>query len=362
MRSIRRAIQGAYREYADSRRWKYLQRHMRVLLHGDFSSGSITYDHTGAASCERLASATSFSWPAWAGDGTLRIGGIEYRIDNRLSSIRVQLDDTVNPGSDLASTTYSLFQSKYSLPEGFIGASEIMMEDNWWYSSYVPPQQWLAMERFGEGVGTPQAWTIMGDPARYGRMAIYLYPAPDSDATMDFVVQQRPRGLRYTGFNSSDYVGTVSVTNGGITVTGSGTAFDALHEGAIIRISSNSQVPGNEYDALPCVFQRRIREVASATSLTVDEAFTSSLSSVAYVISDPVDCSAAYLDYFLRLCEKHLAIAENMDSKAETVALASEAFRIACYADNRVVSTRRAGSSGPSRLNRLAYMPYGGNA
>ena len=101
-------------------------------------------------------------------------------------------------------------------------------------------------------------------PDVIGAKALFLWPVPTSDGTLDFIYDRRPRNLRHSGHAAGDIAGSVTVASGSAALTGTSTAFTASMDGAILRFGTTSVRPDWEYGDNPYVEQRAIRSVNAA--------------------------------------------------------------------------------------------------
>ena len=349
-RVLRRAMVEAYRQLTSDHDWTYLHREGQIITQEPYSTGTITY--TNSTRSLTLASGT---WPTWAALGKVRIGNTVSIVDSRTSDSVIVLDPQVNPGEDVAAgTSYTLFKSEYALPVDFVKMTEVLQEASWWGARYISPEQFILLERYGSGVGTPQAWTILGDSNYYGALAVALYPAPDATNTLKFLYYRRPRPLKFDGYSAAAADGTVAVSS--TTVTGTGTAFSSDMIGSVIRVSANTTKPTG-LDG-PDIFtdERIITAVASATSLTINSAGTTATGK-AYNISDPVDIDETMIPAFRYLIERWVAFfRRNYDAMGVAEAMYKQELLRAAAADQRNLSRRGVGRNfGTS--NRLANWP-----
>ena len=353
-RRIRRSIQEAYRQLSTDHQWSYYYVPGRIITVAPVTDGTVTY----SASTNQVT-LTDSTWPSWVTSGKVKIGSVICPVYTQDSSTVITLDPNVTFADDIASTTYELFQSAYPLPLDFISMSEVLQESSWWGSTPVTPNDFLALERYGyTGIGTPQHWTIMGDPNNLSNLAIHFDPAPSTASTLDFVYYRRGRALRYTGYEAAETQGTVTVSSGSATVTGSDTAFSSSMVGSILRLSDVSSIAPTGLDGeYPYAEEKVITAVASATSATVDSNFSAAYSGVAYNISDPVDIDPVMVHPFRMGCIKWLASMskDGWSDKAEMEY--TKALLQAAGADSRFKERRVIGASGLQRFRRLAYIP-----
>ena len=174
------------------------------------------------------------------------------------------------------------------------------------WTNYVTPSAWQQMSRTSESTGQPVIWTIMPDPIYSGRKAVYLWPAPDADLTIDYLGKFYPRRLFYSGYRPNDRVGTISVS--GNTVTGTNTAFTAAMVGSILRISEDgTNHPEGVGGLYPYEHQRYITAYSSATSITIGGTSPGTLTTRKYTVSDPIDVSRGMLNALWRGCERNIS-------------------------------------------------------
>lgn len=357
LQTCRGAVLDAYREICEARRWNYLLREYRINLNAGYSTGTIAFDLTGGAN-ERQLTLTTGTWPSWAAAGRVRIADVIYEVDRRISDSIITLDDINSPTADIAAgTSYELYQDVYGMPEDFLSHDKLLPASNRWSMRYVSPAVWSQLTRYGGGLSVPSMWTIMADPDNLTRMALFLYPAPGTAESLDFIYHRRPQKLTYSGHGGDlESGGTITTSASSTAVTGTGTAFESGMAGSLIRVSRNSQLPTGLEGANPAREELQIRSVTSATALTLESAAVNAATSVKYVISDPVDIDLSMQTAFLRCCEKHFEIRKGGKDVAMRDRLYSDALRLAAGADSRHFEVRYLGE-GMSLRPRLAHMP-----
>lgn len=337
-RDARRAVQQAYREFSAVRRWTYYMSRGRVTTSAPYSTGTITY--TNSSRTLTLASGT---WPSWSAYGVVVISDVPYEVASRTSDSLLTLSLTSNPGADVAAgTTYTIYRDRYPMPCDFLAADQFMgMGTSIVYPQRVLPGDWLSPQQFNQTPASPRRYCFLSDPNYMGALAVGFQPPPDAVIPFDFVYHRRPRPIVVEEYKT----GTVSVSAGGTTVTGSGTAWSsAKHAGSTIRLGTVADYPTGIIGANPFTYERVITEVSSATSLTVDSAIDDAHSSVKYVISDPIDIEdGAMLVAFLRCIEKQGSIARHMPAKMDFGKMYMEALVAAREADSRGFEPRVAG-------------------
>lgn len=268
-RFARRAVQDAMNSIWDERNWSYFQQRGRINTVAPYSTGTVEFDATGGSS-ERLITLTSGTLPTWAGDGTMTISDIPYDIFTRLSGTTAQMATYSNPGVDIASgTSYTLYRDTYTLPIGFGSMGRLVNMTQSCVMSRVTHDQMISAQRLNSLPGQPYLYSITSDPRRLGVLAIRLFPAPDAVYALDYSYRRSPRELSTILYST----GTVSVTSGTTTLTGSGTAWTSKMIGAIVRLSDNAtNVPTGLSGQSPCSMERVVSNVVSATEITLDSA------------------------------------------------------------------------------------------
>lgn len=355
VRDARRALLSAYREFGAVRRWSFYYQRGRLSTVAPYSTGTVAYTHS-----TRTLTLTSGTWPTWAANGVVAISNVAYDVQTRTSNTALVLSSTSNPGADVAAgTSYTIYRDTYPLPSDFLAMDQaVAVGSSVAYPEYVHPREWLLPQQTQQSPGTPRAFTITRDPDDPGTMAVRFHPAPDAAYSFDFVYHARPRPLLIDDYST----GTASVTSGQSTVTGNGTVWTSRHVGCVVRLSPNATdlpvgptgIGGTPYDQ-----ERIVLAADSATQLTVDSAWTGTLSGVKYRLSDPVDVEeGAMLSAFLRGAEKELGYARQRKDREELNRIYQEALIRAMEADSRAF-TRRAAGADPRPVYRFANMPRG---
>lgn len=342
-----RAIQDAYREISNLRRWTFYADTIRITTVASYSTGTVVYDHTGGVN-ERMLTLTTGTWPTWAAYGTVVIDNSRFEVERRISNSVITLTEASNPGDDVASTTYTIFRSTYPLPEDFRSVGEIAsLGQNYCWPDYVSPSEWILPQYMSQQPGTPRWYTILGDPNLLDSLAIAFSPPPNLVTRFDGVYHRRPRRLLTPEYNT----GRVTVTSGSATVTGTSTAFTSRMQGAVIRLSdSGTNAPTSIYGTNPAEQEVVIQTVDSATALTADQNFSTSRSSVKYVISDPVDLEQNTMQpAFLRCLEMNIARNRRMQDLKTITEGFYQARQLALESDSRSTAQQYAVAGGRRR-------------
>uniref|UniRef100_A0A6H1ZUT6 Uncharacterized protein n=1 Tax=viral metagenome TaxID=1070528 RepID=A0A6H1ZUT6_9ZZZZ len=352
--ALRRNILSAYREIATAHDWSFLiSPSGRVQLVAPQTTGTVVFDLTGGATCERQLTLTGATFPTDAADYSIRFDGIVCDIERYYSSTVVSLDAILSPGADVASTTYSLWPRYYQLPSDFISMPETEDESlDWGLGRYISPSEMHQRTRYETDTGDVAYYTIGPAPDLHGVMALYVHPPSDATETLDFSYKRKSRQIRYTGTDTNDKAGTVTMTANSTAVTGSSTAFTSLHVGSVIRTAGNSDLPTGIEGTNSWVEQRSIIEVADATHLTLDAYPTSAHSAVKYCISDPIDLEASAYEAFVWLAKKHLATERKLADLRDIERAYETALMRAKSGDSRTRHRRVCGPGTP-RYRRL---------
>lgn len=341
-------ILDALRQFSACHPWQYYRQHGRIATVAPYSTGTIAFDFTGGVN-ERMVTLSSGTWPAWAQYGVLLISNVVYKIDRRISDTVVTLTEALNPGADIASgTSYTLYRDTYPLPDGCRAIDYLYPQNQCGRLGPVPPDEWLDITQGQVSPGTPAAFCITGDPDQFGGMAVRFCPPPLLAQNYDFMYRRHPRELLI----ENQSTGTIATTAASATVTGTGTAFsNATHVGCVIRKGDASNVPTAIDGAYPYAEERMVVAVASATSLTVNEAFSATASGVKFMISDPVDVDVEVMGpAFKRHCERLFANFRQLTARDSITAQWREDLRLAMAADKRFVGQQSVG--GPPRRVR----------
>ena len=324
------AVQAAYREVGYKRGWKYLQRFERITTVAPYSTGTITYDHTGGT-FERELTLASGTWPTEAANGWVRIDDVDYEIDERKSGTVVTLTERANPGADVAAgTTYQFYKDTYKFSATVAALMFPPSHQTFYGMHQIDLGEWLELRTRSTASGVPTHYAL-GPHPHYGYWAMYLWPYPTTADVINLMAHHRPRHLIVTGKAAADRDGTV--TSSGTTVTGVNTAFAAKHVGSVLRFSPDAvDLPTGTSGRNAAQYERKVIAVASTTSLTIDSSLTVS-SGVKYSISDPVDFHESMLNYFRRAIDMELSMLQPRGKLPDAAAGKREAMIAAFEAD-----------------------------
>jgi hypothetical protein len=279
------AVQEALQHLPTEKVWNYYLSPHRIVTSAQYETGTITYDHAGGTS-ERLVTLDSGTWPSWAEYGTLLIDSVPYEVNQRLSDTELSLTASKNPEADVAAgTSYTLYRESYTLPAGFTTLVHIDRVADW-NGCYVSPQEFQSARESLEHTGQPRIFTVMPDTKDPSRLAFWVYPGSQSSEKIDLLFKRRPTLLRVYDYST----GTVAVSAGARTVTGTSTIFTSKMADAVIRFSVNAEIPGGLSDSDdPYDHESSIQAADNATQITLKTNAELTSSSVAYRISDRID-------------------------------------------------------------------------
>ena len=351
-RRARLCVLQAYRDIPFRTAWSYYYRQRLLQTVASQTSSTVTYDHTGGA-YERVLTIAAGTWPSWAAYGRVIIDETHYEVEDRKSSTELTLTETSNPGADVAAgTTYELYRSAYPLPANFRSLVSIWDVDEQRQLSVIEPAEQHKVLASYDEPSTPEWVAIRSTGEFYGGLCLHFSPPPSEAATYDMLYMATPRPLTIDAYSA----GTVAVTNGSTTVTGTNTVFPTSCVGSVIRFSTSSAPPTSLLGEIasdgggadnPFAMQGVIKTRSSATSLVLEEAATVEIpSGSAYVISDPLDIEpGAMYTAFMSHAEAEFSQRAGREDATRRLALARQRLLEAMEADTRVENTGNPRSS-----------------
>lgn len=311
---LRECARAAYREVGMARDWTFFRRLHRVTLQEPQSTGTVVFDLTGGT-YERQLTLTDATWPSWANDASVRLGepDIVCDIENVQTSTVVTLDANMCPVEDVASTTYTLWPRYYRLPNDFASMVAPMSETDWRIGEQVSHEFIQQLNRNEDRQGSIEKYAFGAPPDLYGAMAFFIHPRADDTKSLDIPYVRRQRDIVYTGHDSRDSGGTITVSAGSASVAGTSTTFAPGMINSVLRIGdSATYCPDGIGGKYPYAEQRAISVFTNATTLTLDANVAADGTDVHYRVTDPLDLDVVLYDAYLRCCEKHLARMLNM--------------------------------------------------
>lgn len=314
----RSAVSEALRKLGQYR-WKWYRSTLILKTEAEYETGTIEYDHTGGT-YERELTLSDGTWPTNAALGQVVISQVAYPIETRVSDTVVQLRADANPGTDLAaSTTYAWFHNQYRIPPDIIETGEPKDMDRRTGRAdltQMHPDRGLSIDAIYsfDPVEYPWAYSIERDRRSAGKI-IRIAPPPSTARSYSMSCRWMPRQLVVEKYQD----GTLTTTDGSTAVTGTNTTWTSAHVGCVVRVSANSRVPTSVYGARlndtkldmehnPASVTRIVKSVTDTTHLVLDADPEVSLTSKAYVISDPIDIDWNVCGiYWDRMCEYFFA-------------------------------------------------------
>lgn len=350
---LRRCIRAGYHEVSTAHDWSFLLANKKLSVYAPQTTGTVTYLHS-TGTYPRQLTLVGATWPTWIEDAAVRIDDMVYDVEEYKTPTVVTLDGMNNPGADVAAgTSYSAYPRWYALPNDFGQMLAPQQKSSWGILSPEPFAEVMALDQYRDGAGNPVSYAIAAAPDRYGQLAIFPDRPFDTDEVLSIVYRKKTRELRYSGYNTAEYAGTVTVTAASATVTGVGTTFDSGMIGSIFRISSTTARPTGLEGTNPWAEQRVVASVESGLSLTLDANIATSRAGKGYVISDPIEMAGEVWEAFLQCCEKNYSLhRQSKDFLAIRDEYEKALFR-AKGADCRVIQPIQAGV-GRSHRGRLA--------
>ena len=303
---IRRAVHTALRDVAIAHPWRYYRVRGAINLDAEYKTGTVAFDLTGGA-YERLLTLTGGTWPTWAPYGHIRISDRSYTVEDRKSGTELTLPANDVPAADIASgTSYVLYRSHYPLPTDFRTLEGCWLGTNNWDLMEIPLRGIVQMETEAADAGTPRYFAIAGSQDFYGSMAIHIFPHPDATESLQLVYNRAQRPLRYSGYATGEYAGTVSGTISTVAITGSGTSFVSGMVGSVIRFGDTANYPTGLDGLFPYLEQRVIQKFTSGTAIDVDANLSASYSAVFYRVTDVLDLPDELYSALVRRAEAEL--------------------------------------------------------
>lgn len=320
---LKRATRMAYRDVLAKHRWEYFLKPYHFFFNGSYATGTCVYDHTGGSS-ERLVTLSDGTVPTWAEFGVWRYDDENYDIDKRLSDTTFTLKEGSNPGADVASTSeWKMYRDTYPMPDDFQSFSTLREHGNYFSQSYVTPDQWMQYQAGGWSTAPPFCWTIMANPERGGKgkyvMRVIGQPSSSNRATIMY--RRLATEPVLAGIETNSTAGTIAVTAGSRTVTGTSTAFSSNMAGAVLRWLDATYAPTGNDGLHPFAEEHIIESVASTTSLTLETDVVTTASGVKYVVSDLLDADQAMTNVLYSAAEYYLATLQKDQGVAKAKSL-----------------------------------------
>jgi hypothetical protein len=328
----RRAVQEAHLDIVNAWDWPTLERSGRIHCHAAQTSSTVTYVH-GTSGETRTLTLASGTWPTWAANGTLLIDSLLCEVEERVSDTVLRLDSQMNPGKDYAAgTSYSIFCRWYPLPDDFVNFTGPMGRSGWAYGQQISMTELAAYQRnYSTGSGF-RYYAISQRPNVGTEKAIFVWPYAIADDVLDFTYNRRPRELIYSGYDSADMAGTISISSTANDVTGTNTSFEIGMIGAILLAGTTAAVPTGRYGLNRYVEWHRITSWTSVSSIETADFAAVTASGLKYRVTDPIDLEPCAQNAFMRFVDYHLARYRGSDKAEKFLMIARDALRDAMAA------------------------------
>jgi hypothetical protein len=345
----RRVLHDALKAWRSVHRWNWYKTFGRIDLDPTFVDGTVEFDRASRkVTLTPDPTIPGDAWPAWAGQGRIRIGSVVSLVDTRDNDFVLTLDPTLDFQFDYPpGTSYRLAHDTYYLPADF-SATNIPLREDWWGGlKYIPLDGFLSGLRGPldfDLTGIPQAFTIYPDPKNPAGFLMAVRPYPNESRTLDFIYHRTMRPVKYTIGNNPGLVTIGGIGPGGGTladVNGDGTAFRPDMVGSVIRVGWTRNPPEYHGDI---AHETTIESVQSPTDVTLTAPAPQELDGVGYTVSDPIDVEPGSMGpAFWWLCAKLLAVETGDKRTSAAVNAYEEALNLAMASDARFAGPDRAG-------------------
>ena len=172
------------------------QRHKWSFLHPLTSlTTSESYSAGTVAQASGVVTLTGGTWPSWAAEGELTVGGNTFTVASRDSDTQLTLDDTSATNDVAAGTSYQLGRPAYDLPDDVAYVTGPFTYRPGSATLYGPIEQ-ISVEavrahrQWTDVISRPQAYTVMpkanspttGSP----RWQVRFWPTPDGAYPLEY--------------------------------------------------------------------------------------------------------------------------------------------------------------------------------
>lgn len=203
------------------------------------------------------------------------------------------------------------------LPWGVSSVDAIYLPQLRIAAEYVTQTDWKRIENSPFQQLVRLVWTVLPSTEREGYYDLKIYNGYRYTEDLTLTYRRRPRDIRYTGWEPSSRIGTVTTTSTSgplatgayFTVAGTGTAFEPQMVGAVIRVSGDpSYHPEGLTGLHPYKAEGYITAQASATGMTMHSPdAASAYASSKYIVTDLLDISPTMYTALLSGAEAWLA-------------------------------------------------------
>jgi hypothetical protein len=334
VRNARRAVLNAYNDLTLEHSWNYFaNRRFTFDTVASQTTGTITYTQS-----TRTVLLTGATWPSDVEFYHLIIGDTHYDIESATDTTNIVLTVNSNPGADVAAgSSYTVYRGTYPLPVNFRKFGRLFdLVGNYPIGFTHPDELHAQRVYYYDSPGNPWYATIVNVGEYLGGFSLQFGPPPSTKRTYEFLYQAAPRELGIYK-HSSDLV---TATSGSASVTFDAGVLPHNCVGSIIRFSPNgtdlpTSVVGDIDDVdNPFRQQRVIISRDGDVTATLDENSSLTLTTVKYVISDPLDIVPSQMMTPLqRLAEAEFATLQTMKNREAKWVEARHALLLALERD-----------------------------
>lgn len=360
-RNAKRAVLRAYRDLANYNAWSYYSNRRRSLITAaQQTTGTAAYSHA-----TRQVTLTGATWPTNVTKYRLQLSGARHEILSRISNTVIELPFEDNPGADVAAgASYVLFRDSYPTPIGFrklVAVFDVEQERE--IPIVQPSEQHRLAQRSWTNPGEPEFVALRGGDDFLGGITLNFVPPPSASKKYELGIDTEPQPLRLEKLTGAD----ASTVAGSAVVTFGSTQIPEIAVGSVLRLSSSDSLPtsligigesdGTDHTNAAFV-ERIILSRETPTQVTLDAAVPDTLTTVGFVISDPLDIEvSSMLTALQRLAEAEYAKLQQIGEPAQRAsywATFQQALVEAKEADRREVRFRTRAPSGHDPFRRTS--------
>lgn len=181
---IRTFLQGGPQRH----QWAFMNPLTTLTTSASYSTGTI-------AATSGVVTLTGGTWPSWAAEGEITIGGTTYTVDTRDSDTQITLDDTSSASDSSAGTSYQLGRPTYDLPDNVAYIQGPFTYRPGSATLYGPIEQVSLEEvrahrQWTDVISRPQVYTM--EPLAYApttgspRWKVRFWPTPDDAYILEY--------------------------------------------------------------------------------------------------------------------------------------------------------------------------------
>lgn len=169
-------------------KWSFLRPLTTLTTSASYSTGTI-------AISSGVVTLTSGTWPSWAAQGEITVGGNTYTVNTRDSDSQITLDDTSSDNDVAAGTSYQLGRPTYDLPDNvayIIGPFTYRPGSATLYGpiEQISVEEVRAHRQWTDVISRPQVYTM--EPLDYApttgspRWRVRFWPTPDAAYVLEY--------------------------------------------------------------------------------------------------------------------------------------------------------------------------------